>query len=387
MAHCIIVGCDQHKKSLSLCAAMDKENPKMWTVDNTPQGRQELIEQLYEMAALKIPDEQDPRIVLVYEASCFGFGLWDLLDYAGIECHVLAPSKIPASVQQRKNKTDAKDARRLFQLVRGYVLAGNDLPDVWIPSPELRDDREIARANLDVRHKCTLVKTQMTALLRRNGVEDSGAPDVTKWTKLYVAWLAGLAIGSGQVLDAGAEMALGTLLNQLSALQEELKALEKALKELSKTKRYREAVKELLKIPGVGLLTAMVFLTEMGDMGRFANRREVGAYLGLTPSANESGESSDRKGHITKHGSPRVRGVLCQAAWTWVRLDPARTEFCRRIIARNPNCKKKALVAAMRRLGILMWHRAKAATSSLASPEPHPQASSHSAPHTSPQAA
>ncbi len=135
------------------------------------------------------------------------------------------------------------------------------------------------------------------------------------------------------------------------------------------------------------MLTAMVFLTEMGDMDRFANRREVGAYLGLTPSANESGESSDRKGHITKHGSPRVRGVLCQAAWIWVRLDPARTGFCHRIIARNPNCKKKALVAAMRRLGILMWHRAQEATSSLASPEPHAQPSSHSTSQTNPQAA
>ena len=102
----------------------------------------------------------------------------------------------------------------------------------------------------------------------------------------------------------------------------------------------------------------MGFLTEIGDMGRFANRRAIGAYLGLAPSSYESGESGDRKGHITRHGPPRVRRILCQAAWVWTYRDPANTQFYHRLVARNPKCKKKALVAAMRRLAILMWHTA-----------------------------
>ncbi|MEW6360416.1 MAG: transposase [Planctomycetota bacterium] len=50
--------------------------------------------------------------------------------------------------------------------------------------------------------------------------------------------------------------------------------------------------------------------TEMGDLSRFENRRQVGSYLGLVPSSAESGEDSDRKGHITHQGSRRGRGVL-----------------------------------------------------------------------------
>ena len=65
---------------------------------------------------------------------------------------------------------------------------------------------------------------------------------------------------------------------------------------------------------GVGVLTAMVYLTEMGDLKRFCNRRQVASYVGLVPSMMESCKSGERKGHITHQGSFRVRKVLCQAS-------------------------------------------------------------------------
>jgi transposase len=101
----------------------------------------------------------------------------------------------------------------------------------------------------------------------------------------------------------------------------------------------------------------MVFLTELGDLRRFANRRKVGAFLGVVPSSNESGESAkDRKGHITRQGSARVRKVLCQAAWSRVTFDPDESKVYARIVEKNLNKKKIATVACMRRLGIRMWH-------------------------------
>ena len=100
----------------------------------------------------------------------------------------------------------------------------------------------------------------------------------------------------------------------------------------------------------------MVYLTEMGDLSRFENRRQVGAYLGLVPSSYESGVKDDRKGHITHHGSGRVTGVLCQASWSRVQTDPIEKAVHERIVKRNPKHKKIALVASMRRLAIKMWH-------------------------------
>jgi len=110
---------------------------------------------------------------------------------------------------------------------------------------------------------------------------------------------------------------------------------------------------------GVGLVTAMVFLTELGDMSRFANRRRLAAYLGLVPSCHQTGDRTDRKGHITHQGSPRVRRALCQAAWVWCRLDPNEQARLLDMSRGKKDRTKIALVAQMRRLAIRMWHQAR----------------------------
>jgi len=104
-----------------------------------------------------------------------------------------------------------------------------------------------------------------------------------------------------------------------------------------------------------------VFLTEMGDLGRFKNRKQVGAFIGLVPSSNESGETENRKGHITHQGSWRLRKILCQAAQVRVRCDRQEKQACDRIIRKNPGHKKIAIVASMRRLAVVLWHRGLAA--------------------------
>jgi hypothetical protein len=103
----------------------------------------------------------------------------------------------------------------------------------------------------------------------------------------------------------------------------------------------------------------MVFLTELGDVARFANRRELAAYLGLAPSAYESGERNDRKGHITKQGSSRIRHVLCQAAWAAMRVSPEWRAKYDRIKRGSKSRGRVAVVAIMRQLGVTMWQTAR----------------------------
>ena len=117
----------------------------------------------------------------------------------------------------------------------------------------------------------------------------------------------------------------------------------------------------LTNAEGVGVLTAMVYLSELGDLRRFANRRQVGAFLGLVPSSDESGEAADRKGHITHQGPARVRKVLCQAVWSRLRCVASEREAYDRIVRRNPKHKKVAVVARMRALAIKLWHTGLAA--------------------------
>jgi transposase len=161
-------------------------------------------------------------------------------------------------------------------------------------------------------------------------------------------------------LKPGARIALSSLLRQIACLEEVIKGLDKHIEALSQTERYRLAAEALVvQIKGVGLLTAMVFLTEIGDMRRFSNRRQIGSYLGLAPTCRESGEETDRKGHISREGSARMRKILCQAAWVRTIYDAEEARVYERIAGRNPKHKKIAIVACMRRLGILMWHLAR----------------------------
>jgi transposase len=284
--------------------------------------------------------------------------LYDELTAANIECHVLAPTKIARSTQQRQHKTDDKDTDLILQLLRGHVLAGNPLPTVWIPDTETRDDRELVRSRLDAAEKGVAIKVQIQSLLKRHRLTRP-AELKCAWTKKASGWLR--RVTHDPDVGEGTRATLASLLRQWEFLQGEIEQLDEALERLAASPRYRLRVEGLIQLQGVGLLTALVFLTEIGDLARFANRRQISAYLGLVPRSYESGAAGDRKGHITRQGSSRVRRALCQAVWTRIRHNGSDHATYERLVERNPKHKKIAVVAAMRRLGVRMWHTAQAA--------------------------
>ncbi len=359
MKQYISVGTDVHDRWLVSKVALGLNPPERLSFGNTPAGRRTMISELRKRSRAAGGAE----VVVAYEASGQGFGLYDELTAAGIRCYVLAPTRIARSPRHQRDKSDDRDAEQLLQLVRAHVLAGNDLPAVWVPDAQTRDDRELIRMRLDTAAKLTRIKTQIRCLLKRNQVRrPEGSGD--GWTGEYRAWLTALSLAdpeAGPVLGSGGRAALGSLLRQMESLEAEMTRLDPAVEALSRTPRYARAARELDELMGVGVLTAMVFLTEMGDLSRFQNRRQVACYLGLAPSKAESGESDDRKGHITRQGPGRIRKVLCQASWARIAYDPQSTTLYDRLVKKNPKHKKIAVVALMRRLGILMWHRGQAA--------------------------
>jgi transposase len=352
MAKSIMIGCDLHDRTMLLRYAVDTAQPQQLSYDNDAAGRRRMIGRLKSLAE----KHQATRIVFVYEASGLGHGLSDQLHGEGIECHVLSPTHLPKTPKSAKQKTDARDAQMLLEQLRGHVLAGNRLPVVWTPPQRLRDDRELVRARVDVADESTRIKLKIDSLLKRYELP-TARPTKTKWTKAHVRWLQEEMVPT---LDFAVGVKLRLLLDRLQMYVREQAELDEALRQLSKAKRYRDACRELRKIPGVGLLVAMTFLTEMGDLTRFHNRREVAAYLGLCPSSHESGEANDRKGRITRQGPARLRKMLCQAAWVSVaRCEEAAAAY-HKIRQNQKHRTKKALVALMRKLGIKMWHRALA---------------------------
>lgn len=372
MSKVIMIGCDLHdaKMVLKLCCDSGGAVRKSW-VTSEVEG---LIEYLRSFAAA----HESSRIVFAYEASGQGFGLYDRLTEAGIECHVLAPTHLPHTAHRRKNKTDDKDAEMILEELRAHVLAGRKLPDVWVPSPQTRCDRELVRWRLELCEQRTRIKNQIRNLLKRYQrpfpawFSKSG-----EWSQRSVQWLreqAGFPAGEAVLaaregspvdnasvpeLDEAVQTTLESLVCVYETMCQQLKQLDKSILKLAGADRYRQFFRKLKLQQGVGTLTAMVFLTELGDLNRFANRRQLAAYLGLVPAAFESGQRDDRKGHITRQGPARVRHVLCQASWAALRCSAEWRQKYDRIRRDSPKRSKIAIVAVMRLLAIAMWHAAR----------------------------
>jgi len=347
--HYIFVGCDSHDKTLVSKIALNRESAERKGFAATHAGRTKMIEYLKKRSQAA----GNAKIVIAYEASGNGFILCDELMQAGIECHVLAPTKIERSTKQKRNKNDDRDADRLLEILRGHYLAGNKMPSVWVPDLQTRDDREPVRERQDVSQKQTAVKTQIQMLLKRNGLEKPEGVG-GRWSQPYRRWLKALTEDAQS--GRGMRQALGSLLRQLEFLENEIKQLDKAMQELADTRRWKPIVEAMTKEKGVGLMTALKYATDIADFSRFRRGRQVGAFFGLTPSSHESGENDDRKGHITREGSPSARQVLCQSAWSRVRHDEHERQVYRRLVLKNPKKKKIALVACMRRLAVRLWH-------------------------------
>ncbi len=350
MKNYIFVGCDSHEKTLVNKIAHDDGPVETKKFSASRAGRQKLIQYLRERSQ----QAGGAQVAVSYEASAHGFILCDELKAAGFICHVLAPTKIERSSKQKRNKNDDRDAERLLDIVRGHYLAGTTMPAVWVPDLQTRDDREPVRARQDLAEKQTTVKTQLQMLLKRHGIERPEGVGKS-WTKRYRLWLEALS-KEGPLIQSGMRQALRSLLRQLQSLEQEIEQMDQAMGELADTTRRKPIVDELMKEKGVGLTTALKYATDIGDFKRFRRGRQIGAFFGLTPSTNESGENNDRKGHITREGSPSARKVLCQATWSRVQHDPREREIYRRLVMKNPKKKKIALVACMRRLAVRLWH-------------------------------
>lgn len=346
----IFVGIDLGDKNSVARIAVDREKSERFGFVNNRRGRSRLFEEVKRRA----DQEGETSIVMAYEASSCGYILSDEAEGVGIQCWILAPTKMEKSVEQRKQKNDDRDADDVLEKLRAHILAGNRLPRIWVPDPETRDDRELVRTRLELGEKQTQVKSQIQMVLKRHGLEKPSGLGGS-WTVRYRRWL--LALTELESLGGGTRQALASLLRQLGSIEEEMTRIQRRVEQLAGEARHQPIIQELTKEHGVGLLTALVYRTEIGFAGRFRRGRQIGKFVGLTPTSHESGQQNDRKGHISRQGPARVRKMLCQASWAHVRQDATAKRIYQQLVSRNPKKKKIAIVAVMRRLAVRLWHR------------------------------
>ena len=274
-----------------------------------------------------------PGTPVAFEAA-YGWGwLVDLLEELELEPHLVHPSRCKAIASARL-KNDKVDARTLAQLLRADLL-----PEAWIAPQATRDLRALLRHRASLVRLSTSCKNRVHAVLADRGIgEDRGL-----WTGPGRAWLADLALPP--IPRAIVEDCCGLL----DALAVPIGRLERQIAVLAKPD---PRVQALMALPGVGRLTAMTMVAEIGDIARFPTARKLCAWAGLTPQVRNS-DRKVRHGHITKQGSPWVRGILQEAAQTAKRHPMFASAYAQLARRRGKNI---ATVAIARRLLARCFH-------------------------------
>jgi len=274
------------------------------------------------------------RINAVYEAGYFGFWLFDHLTQYGVDCIVTPPSLIPQEHGNRV-KTDRLDSGKLARLLAKGLLKG-----IWVPSTEERFHRQVIRRRRQLVGDRVRTQNRIKSELCFYGI-DLPAPQ-GQWSQVYFANLQRI-----KFKDRWMQQSFNQLLEQYDFLCAQIGKQTQLLKQLSRLPLYRDRVKILCSIPGIGVLTAMEILLELQDFSRFRRAEQLAAYVGVTPSQYSSADKI-RMGRITGAGKNAVRSALVESCWHLIRKDKAMRKKYEQIKARAGG--KRAIVAVSRKL-------------------------------------
>jgi transposase len=296
----------------------------------------------------------DAPVRSCYEAGRDGFWLDRYLTSCGIQNSVVDSASIEVNRRQRRVKTDRLDAGKLLNLLLRYY--GGE-KKVWsvvrVPSVVAEDARQLHRELQELKDERTEHGNRIKGLLASQGL---AAPTVDK---AFAEWLQQAQVWDGSAVAPDLHK---RLLRELQRWQ----VLERQIRDLENERRQRirrdetphvDKVRSLLELWGVGLNGAWLLVYELFAWRHFDNRKQVGGCVGLTPTPYQSGDSRREQG-ISKAGNRRLRRLLVELAWCWLRWQPdsdLSRWYVHRFGAGNGRSRKVGVVALARKLLIALW--------------------------------
>jgi transposase len=255
---------------------------------------------------------------------------WDVMIADAVKAKGVAPLAA---------KTDKIDAHVLAELARRDLV-----PEIWLPTPGVRAERERARFRLHLVHHRSALKCRIHATLMTFG---HTVPVTDLFGTSGRALLAGLALP---------EPWATTLATSLAMVDELDERIDECGRELARLGADHPYIPLLLTVPGVGPLLAYTIASEIGDITRFASPKKLTGYTGLCPLVRQSG-NHDFRGPLAKNGPKYLRWALVEAATHAARNPHYRDRYERnkRRLGRQRGAKV-ARIDIARQLAEAIWH-------------------------------
>ena len=276
----------------------------------------------------------------VYEAGFNGFYPCRRLRELGINCNVIHAADVPTRQKEKIQKMDPVDSRKLARSLRS-----KEFEAIHLPEPSLESDRALVRQRFRVMKDVTRTKARVRSLLFQFNIS---VPDLftlgqaRSWSKVYINWLKEL-----QIEHESLKQTLDNYIRIGELQRNELLSVNRQVRILSQNDTYRNNYNLLISIPGIGFLTAMTFLAQIGDIRRFERLDDLCDYIGLVPMMHGSGDKM-YTGKLINRGRKELKIMIIEAAWEAVRLDPALMARFNEL-ARRMN-KNKAIIRIARKL-------------------------------------
>ena len=275
----------------------------------------------------------------VYEAGYCGFWIHDELSARGINCIVINPADVPTKDKELKRKNNRVDARKLARSLRS-----GDLDPIYVPNRDAVEDRSLVRSRRNAAKEQTRFKNRIKAMLSIYGYKIPEQFKDGNWSGYFINWLESVCFDRHT-----GKTSFQFYIDELKHYRKRVADLNREIRELAKEDRYRDKVKYLKTIHGIGTLTAIILLTELVDMNRFKTLDHVASYIGLVPGERSSGDEDDENfTSITPRCNRYLRHILIECAWIAVRKDPALTMCYNELTKRMSG--QKAIIRIARKL-------------------------------------
>jgi|TARA_B100002003_G_scaffold178459_1_gene166421 transposase len=296
---------------------------------------------------------QTPAVTLCYEAGYDGFWLARFLEQRGITCQVMEPASLQVNRRARRVKTDRIDVESILHTLIAWCRGERHVCSmVVVPSVEEEDLRRCHRERDRLIRERTAHINRIKGLLFGQGIRGINVKSRTKTLKP-----AELVTGDGRPLPERLGREISREIERLAQVQAQIVAIERErdhpATSCEATERKRH---DLLRLKGLGPALSSTLTREV-YYRQFSNRRQLASYIGIAPSAYDSGEGHRSQG-ISKAGNRLARVAMVEAAWLWLRHQPdsALSQwFHDRTQGQKGRIRRIMIVALARKLAIALW--------------------------------